>query len=110
VTRAPRTISPSFSFRQAAEGGDASGAFHYGLELEKLGREQEALSWFFEGHARRAAEVEWCIADLLEKQGRNTEAEEWRRKAEAAEPDGLLERLPRPPDSTKDDDPDTVKE
>ncbi|MGN9756665.1 hypothetical protein [Streptomyces sp. SD31] len=97
-------------YRQAAEGGDASGAVNLGVELEELGQEKEALSWYLAGHARGATEVESYIAELLEKRGKATEAEEWRRKAEAADPEGLLETLPTPPGSTPADAPDTVKE
>ncbi|WP_225840158.1 tetratricopeptide repeat protein [Streptomyces sp. NK08204] len=97
-------------FRQAAEGGNPSAAVNLGLELEDLGREEEALTWYRKGHERGAAYAELRIAELLMKEGKNEEAADWFRRAAAVDPQGIPESFPPPPGRAHAPEPDTVKE
>ncbi|WP_225822301.1 hypothetical protein [Streptomyces naphthomycinicus] len=84
-------------FRRAAEAGDASAAINLGASLEHLGREEEAHAWYLTGQERGAPYAEQYLARLLRKQGRDAEADDWERRAVAADPQGLPEAFPPPP-------------
>ncbi|MGW6904898.1 hypothetical protein [Streptomyces sp. NPDC054940] len=97
-------------YRQAMEGGDGSSARNLGDALEAMGRLDEAMECYRLAYDRGTVDVEADIAKLLQRQGKIAEAEEWFRRAAAAKPSGLLDRLPTPPDHTPTTPPDTVRE
>ena len=99
-------------FRQAADGGDANAARNLGLRLEESGRFEEAMARYHQALQGGVVDAEKSIAQLLFRQGKTAEAEEWLRRAAIANPTGLPAALPPPPQPQPEDDPtpDTVRE
>ncbi|MFC8512604.1 hypothetical protein [Streptomyces sp. NPDC057257] len=97
-------------FRLAAEAGDASAARNLGALLQRQGRNEEAKPFYLTAHDAGITYAEEWLARLLESQGNQAEAHEWFRKGRAANPTGLPDALPTPPDRTPTDPPDTVEE
>ncbi|MDF3141768.1 MULTISPECIES: tetratricopeptide repeat protein [unclassified Streptomyces] len=96
--------------RQAALSGDPSSLRNLGKLLEHEGLLDEAMRIYRRAQEGGALDAEQCIGDLLRKQGKHEEAEEWLRKAADANPTGIPETLAPPPHRTPTPAPDTVKE
>ncbi|MCI3272566.1 tetratricopeptide repeat protein [Streptomyces cylindrosporus] len=98
-------------YQQAIAAGDADAARNLAVWWESdENRADEVMALLLRAHRAGVMGTEQGIADLLRRQGRSEEAEEWSRKAAEENPPDLLQRLPRPPGPPPTAPPDTVKE